>query len=202
MNFALSLTVLTTSFADPKWELGDEIEHEEEERGTWGTWGGMENCKNGVLASGFSIRAQKEGGGAFYDDTGANAVCIKCDTTNVCSKKSPWGTWSGPHNCPENSYLSGWRQNVEEKQGWATDDTSLNNVEYKCRDIETWEETDVIKGQAKEWGKWSLFVECPKGFFICGINTRVEDNTYDDTALNDIRHQCCKPLLKKKAKKK
>ncbi len=48
------------------------------------------------------------------------------------------------------------------------------------------------------YGHWSRFKECPKGEFICGLKTRVEDPNHDDTGLNDIIHQCCKPVVKKR----
>ena len=92
---------------------------------------------------------------------------------------------------------------MEDYLGWgmAKDDTSLDNVEYRCRDIETWDMKGELKTKAAEWGRWSRWTECPRGQFICGIDTRVEDPDGDDTALNDIKHKCCKPILKKKKAK-
>lgn len=177
--------------------MTNEIKHSENV-GWWGTWGGFEYCAGGVFASGFTLRAeesQKAG-----DDTGANGVCIRCGDKDVCSKYGQWGQWSDVQLCPKGSFLTGWRQNVEDNQGNG-DDTALDNVEYRCRDLKTWEVTDTLKTNAEEWGRWSRWKECDRGDFICGINTRVEDPDGDDTALNDIKHQCCKPLLKKKAKK-
>ena len=166
-------------------------------KGLWGTWGIAEYCPSGVFAKGFTFRVQKpqEGSG---DDSGGNAVCLECrKVENPCSKHGKWGDWSDPQICPANSFLSGWRQNVEGNQGDG-DDTSLDNVEYRCRDIETWQRTKDLKVEAAEWGTWSRWKECPEGQFICGIQTRVEDQTRDNSALNDIKHQCCKPVLKKK----
>ena len=164
-------------------------------KGKWGTWGGMEYCRNGVFAKGFLLIA--EGSQGSGDDTGANGVCLKCDDSDVCSKIGTWGRWSEAQLCGEGAFLSGWRQNVEGSQG-SGDDTALDNVEYRCRDIETWTAKENLKTNAEEWGKWSRWKECPRGQFICGIETRVEDPDGDDTALNDIKHQCCKPVLKKK----
>ena len=125
---------------------------------------------------------------------------MKCHHDDVCSKHGNWGDWSEPQICPANSFLSGWRQNVEGRQGNG-DDTALDNVEYRCRNVKTWQLTKDLKVEAEEWGTWSRWKECPEGQFICGIQTRVEDPDGDDTALNDIKHQCCKPVLKKKKKK-
>lgn len=189
----------TLSFSGLKWKPTVVIEHDDI-RSDYGTWGGLEFCKNGVFASGFLLKAEeyKKGG----DDTGANAVCLKCAESDICSKKGQWGKWSDPFMCPENSYMSGWRQNIQEHKGWGLlrDDTGMDNVEYKCRDVNSWSETATLKGDAKERGRWSRWKECPRGEFICGIDTRVRDPGGDDTALNDIKHQCCQPTLKKKAK--
>ena len=168
-------------------------------RGPWGTWGGAEYCKNGVFAKGFTFRA--EAGQGRGDDSGGNAVCLRCGRTDVCSKQGKWGAWSEAEMCPKDSFLTGWRQNVEGEQGNG-DDTALDNVEYRCRDIESWEQTKDLKVEALEWGTWSRWKECPEGEFICGIETKVEDPDGDDTALNDIKHQCCRPLYEKRKKKK
>ena len=177
---------------------------QDSDRGEQGTWGGIESCENGIFANGFLLRAEKPQGAG--DDSGANAVCLKCDSADICSKTGTEGEWSPkPYMCPAGSFLSGWRQNVEKHKGFGLlrDDTALDNVEYKCRDGRTWKEVDAnMKGEAKEWGTWSKFKECPKFQFICGINTRVRDSGGDDTGLNDIKHQCCKPLIAKKAKKR
>ncbi len=172
--------------------------HQNSRRGPWGTWGGMEYCPNGVFAEGFILKAEQPIDG---DDTGANGVCLICKgRTNHCSKIGPWGDWSEEYKCPAGSYLSGWRQNLESEQGRG-DDTALNNVEYRCRNFETWAlESKTLKGNGKEWGSWSRYVECPDNEFICGINTKVEDPDGDDTALNDIQHECCRPDLSKKKK--
>ena len=151
----------------------------------------MQYCPNGVFADGLSIKAEQPTGG---DNTGANAVCILCKGESKCSKEGSWGTWSEIYKCPEGSYLYGWRQNVESPRGTSVDDTSLDNVEYKCKSVHTGEVTKTMKGNGHEWGDWSRFQGCPPNQFICGIDTRVEDwvgADKDDTALNDIEHQCC-----------
>ena len=84
----------------------------------------------------------------------------------------------------------------------ARDHSGLDNVEYKCKDIYTGEVTKTMKGEGYEWGVWSRFQSCPAGQFICGINTKVEDPNSDNSALNDIQHECCKRDLSKKKNKK
>ncbi|XP_065055518.1 uncharacterized protein LOC135684006 isoform X2 [Rhopilema esculentum] len=184
-----------------KWTPTEQIE-QQENKGPYGTWGAMDYCKDGRFASGFLLKAEKNQNSG--DDTGANAVCLHCGDDEVCSTKGPWGDWSELIKCPDGSFISGWRQNVEDPRGWGLlkDDSALDNVEYKCRDKDTWEETETIKTPAEEWGRWSRFEECPRGEFICGISTRVESPGGDDTALNDIRHNCCRPVMKKKKARK
>lgn len=168
----------------------------------YGIWGGMDTCDKGSFASSFSIKVDERQFAG--DDTAANAICISCKLDEQrCSKKGLWGEWSMPHECPKGSYLTGWRQNVEANKGWGllADDTALNNVEYECRDLETWEKTGTLKGEGQDWGDWSMYVRCPEGQFICGINTRVAPHYHDDTALTDIKHQCCKPRFSKKKMK-
>ena len=165
----------------------------------YGSWGGMDVCLNGAFANGFSLKvAPQEYSG---DDTAANAVCIVCGNSDErCSKKGLWGSWSKTFECPRGSYLAGWRQNVEANKGWGllADDTALNNVEYECRDLETWQETGKLMGNGYEWGAWSRVKRCPQGQFLCGVNTRVAPHYHDDTALTDIAHKCCKPQFSAK----
>eukprot|EP00795_Rhopilema_esculentum_P015657 gene15657-6942_t len=184
-----------------EWTPTEEIE-QDENKGIWGTWGTMDYCKDGIFANGYLLKAEQKRG--IKDDSGANAVCLACDEQQVCSNKGPRGVWSDMYRCPRGSFLSGWRQNVEDPRRWGLlkDDTALDNVEYKCRDLITWKETERMKGQGIERGRWSRFTECPRGQFICGIKTRVESPGGDDTALNDIKHNCCKPIMKKKKAKK
>ena len=152
----------------------------------------MQYCKNGIFADGFLIKAEQP---SNYDESGANAVCITCKGEYKCSKTQKWGTWSEIYKCPQGSFLYGWRQNVE---GVVRDNSALDNVEYKCKDLETGKVTKTMKGNGYEWGKWSRFQGCPENQFICGINTKVEDENSDNSALNDIQHECCEMVLSKK----
>ena len=153
----------------------------------------MDMCPNGEYAKGFQLRVAEEESTITGDNTAANSICIICsEFEQRCSKQGLWGVWSEEYKCPDGSFLSGWRQNVQTLS--SSDDTGLNNVEYECNDLSTKSVTKRLKGSGKEfedWGAWSRFKRCPRGQFICGLKTRVAPYTGDDTALNDIIHKCC-----------
>ena len=180
------------SIVELKWKLEQKIS-QPDTKGPWGTWGNWVHCPNGLLAYGFYMRVEGDVSG---DDTSVNAVCLKCTVgsgNEICSHYGPWGVWKTEKLCPKECFLSGWKQRVEPPQGLG-DDTALNNVEYKCRRRNNWSVCptgNTMIGEGTEWGDWSRWKECPQGQFICGINTRLEPRGGDDTALNDIQHQCC-----------
>ena len=77
------------------------------------------------------------------------------------------------------------------------DDTALNSVMYRCRREDNWKQCKTMHASTSfDHGDWSDWKECPHKYFICGVQTRVEEpqGSGDDTALNDIQHQCCKLL--------
>ncbi len=44
------------------------------------------------------------------------------------------------------------------------------------------------------WGSWQGLTLCPRGYYVCGLEQRVEPSqggSGDDTAANDIRMFCC-----------
>ncbi len=46
----------------------------------------------------------------------------------------------------------------------------------------------------RSWGSWQSWTNCDEGFYVCGLQQRVESSqgSGDDTAVNDIAIRCCK----------
>ena len=198
---------ISFSYTVPGWKKEGTISSDDV-KGSWGDWGAAPYCKKGVFASGFTIKMELKQGNK-RDDTAANGVCLVCGTDNgVCSTFGIRGSWSKEIKCQTGCYMAGFKQQVEKPQGsgpipW-NDDSALTNVNYKCRKLENWDDecesiTSVPEGTERKnwpmWGNWGRWQQCPKGTFICGIRTRVEPDqkSGDDTALNDIKHMCCRP---------
>ena len=55
-------------------------------------------------------------------------------------------------------------------------------------------DTQMVMVEAGGWGTWNDGVDCPDGYYVCGMKTRFEGNQGggDDTALNGIQMKCCK----------
>ncbi|XP_066920754.1 vitelline membrane outer layer protein 1-like [Clytia hemisphaerica] len=87
--------------------------------------------------------------------------------------------------------FTAFKLKVEEEQGkaYVDDDTAANAIELRCADDEKWH-----KSKEGGWGGWSGVKECPKGYRLAGIKTRVEKNqgggAGDDTALNGVTMVC------------
>ncbi|XP_042316740.1 vitelline membrane outer layer protein 1-like [Sceloporus undulatus] len=152
--------------------------------GKWGDWGKKQFCSQGHAHS-FSIKVQEEQGFA-RDDTALNGIRLNCASGEVIqSTVGPNGKWSKIMSCPQGALIS-FSLNVEAPVG-PGDDTAANNIQFSCQD------GTILKGTAKEWGKFGEWSKrCPVGA-ICGIETKVEgaQGAGDDTALNDVRFFCC-----------
>ncbi|XP_042316935.1 vitelline membrane outer layer protein 1-like [Sceloporus undulatus] len=152
--------------------------------GKWGDWGKEDFCTDGYARS-FAIKAQKKQGAK--DDTGLNAIRLICENgQEIQSTVGQKGTWSRVYKCPEGNLMS-FTLNVEPSRGKMGDDTAANNIQFSCTD------GTILKGEAKEWGKYGEWSKrCPAGG-ICGIQTKVEPEkgAGDDTALNDVQFFCC-----------
>ena len=55
-------------------------------------------------------------------------------------------------------------------------------------------DTKMVMVEKGGWGSWQDSVDCPDGYYVCGIQTRFEGSqgNRDDTALNGIQMKCCK----------
>ncbi|XP_072255394.1 vitelline membrane outer layer protein 1 homolog [Pyxicephalus adspersus] len=157
--------------------------------GPWGDWGRTEYCPFGTKAKGFNLLVERPQGDG--DDTALNGIELYCSyptksvkSAAISSSKGSWGDWTGEHWCSE-GFLISFSLRVERPIGDG-DDTAANNIEFQCSDYK------ILRGNGGEWGDWGAFSSfCRDG--ICGITTRVEkpQGRGDDTALNDVKFECC-----------
>ncbi|XP_070607635.1 vitelline membrane outer layer protein 1-like [Erythrolamprus reginae] len=152
--------------------------------GIRGEWGPASFCTSGC-AVGFAQKVEKHQPAG--DNTAVNGIRLHCnDGIEIESKVGPWGEWTANQMCRKGC-LGSFSLKVHSYQG-IFDDTSVNNIQFKCSD-----DAD-LRGIANENGKfgpWSR--KCPSEG-ICGMRTRVEDAQGpfgDDTALNDVVFYCC-----------
>lgn len=83
--------------------------------------------------------------------------------------------------------LTSFQINVEPHLGLFGDDTTVNNIKFRCSS------NPLLEGPGMDWGEyghWSQ--ECVNGG-ICGIESKMEEYQYglDDSSLNDVRFHCC-----------
>ncbi|XP_035018760.1 vitelline membrane outer layer protein 1 homolog [Hippoglossus stenolepis] len=156
----------------------------------FGTWMWPEMCPDQYFAVGFSIRVESSQGKG--DDTALNGIRLICGKDGelnfmYTAESHPgfWGGWSNPQYCPS-GVLTSFQLRVEAHRG-NIDDTTANNIKFRCSSNPTLEGTGMGWG---EYGPWSP--TCADGG-ICGIETKIEgqQGRGDDTALNDVRFRCC-----------
>ncbi|XP_056425629.1 vitelline membrane outer layer protein 1-like [Hyla sarda] len=156
--------------------------------GYWGDWGYLQRCPSGTSAIGFSLKVEREIDG---DDTALNGIKLYCAPNGrrfvkgtITSTVGNWGDWTYVSWCPGGNLIS-FALKVEPTQGKG-DDTAANNIMMQCSD------KNILTGNGGRWGNyggWSGV--CSMG--ICGIRTKVEgqQGRGDDTALNDVKFECC-----------
>lgn len=88
--------------------------------------------------------------------------------------------------CPS-GYLTSFQIRVEPHRGLFGDDTSVNNIKFRCSSNPT------LEGPGMNWGKYGHWSQECKDGGICGIETKMEEYQYglDDSTLNDVRFHCC-----------
>jgi hypothetical protein len=157
----------------------------------WGDWGNWAHCPSGSFVVGMQLKTEAPQGNR--DDTALNAISLFCGSSDnainlvsiIPSPEGPWGTWGSAYNC-RNSAAVGFEIRSESKQR-NKDDTATNNMRLICSN------NDVLEGDGTGWGSWTGQRRCLDGYYLCGIQTQVEPRLRngDDTALNNVRMQCC-----------
>nr|XP_060637972.1 vitelline membrane outer layer protein 1 homolog [Anolis sagrei ordinatus] len=161
--------------------------------GRWGDWTWIDMCPEQSYAIGFSVKVEPYGG-VLTDDTSLNGIRLYCSTDEtddimytIESDTGRYGHWSEIRWCPADGVLRAFQLQTEPDQG-AGDDTSVNNIRFRCSNGLTLEEVGGPFGDYSEWSN-----TCYKGG-ICGMQTKQESYRgafMDDTALNDVRFFCC-----------
>lgn len=150
-----------------------------------GEWGLLEMCPAGSRAVSYASRNDLNQGPDF---TSLNAVQLNCDDAGasfVTSTQGPNGQMGPGRGCAAGAALSAFQLRVQ-PNGVDADNTAVNTIRFRCTDGV---ELTSAGNQIGTFGAYSG--DCVNG--ICGIQTRVkaEDAATDNTAVNDVRFECC-----------
>ncbi|XP_060756953.1 vitelline membrane outer layer protein 1-like [Neoarius graeffei] len=157
----------------------------------FGDWMWSEMCPENFYATGFSLRVESNQYGT--DDTALNGIRLFCVQNgdrsflySVESHAGHFGEWMEPQWCPSGT-LTSFQLRVEPHQGIFGDDTSANNIRFRCSSNPT------LEGRGMSWGDYGAWSEVCHNGGICGIQTKMESyqGALDDSSLNDVRFYCC-----------
>jgi len=141
---------------------------------SWGNWGSWAFCYPGDYVVGVTLRVESPQG--RDDDTGLNAIRLRCSslngksTYNIQSKEGGWGDWGSYGSCQ--GLATGFELRSEPSQGGG-DDVAASNFRLYCSGPDRVHY--VGEANTREWGSWTGLQKCPAGQAICGIVTQVED---------------------------
>ncbi|CAG7815034.1 unnamed protein product [Allacma fusca] len=173
----------------------------------WGEWYQYEECPPGSYAYGFQLRVHEFMDSALTDDTVLNGIFLLCATPDarragyemfgpfdytpplakVSSEVALNGEIRQEWHCSSPRFAIGFELRVLEPQGAFWDDVAASNMLLDCGYGES------LLGDGEDFGVWTGEQTCPKGV-ICGIQTQVEYEKMDDTALNNVKFGCCEPV--------
>ena len=159
----------------------------------WGSWGEMEICPAGSFVFGYRIKVEPYQT-VLSDDCALNAVELLCISptksrapsapltrsnhtgllskafATVISKVGHRGDWGPVKECPEPEFVVGFNLRSEKDQGWTADDTAANDLKLICSGGQA-----IEAGNGTPYGDWSADIKCPRGHYVCGIQTQVEE---------------------------
>ena len=80
---------------------------------------------------------------------------------------------------------------VQDYQGTDRDDTTANDLQFRCSNTGDFDALKTDNGGP--WGTWGCWSDVCSDTGICGIETRVDlqQGSGDETALNDVKMYCC-----------
>merc|ERR1719186_440628 len=107
-----------------------------------------------------------------------------------------WGDWGLAEFCSPGSFVYGFSQRSERKQG-SGDDTALNTIELYCKEPNRPNKvTDSIRSSSGFWGDFSKAAFCDFSAPVNGFQVKEEPaqggglGGGDDTSLNEIALYC------------
>ncbi|KAI5611947.1 vitelline membrane outer layer protein 1 [Silurus asotus] len=157
----------------------------------FGIWMWSEMCPVNFYATGFSLRVEPNQYG--NDDTALNGIRLFCVQNNdrrfvysVESHTGHFGEWTDPQWCPTGT-LSSFQLRVEPHLGIFGDDTTANNIRFRCSS------NPMVEGRGMSWGEYGDWSDVCHNGGICGIQTKMElyQGALDDSSLNNVRFHCC-----------
>jgi hypothetical protein len=156
-----------------------------------GVWDAIRRCPDNTFAVGFQLIVHRSCG-AFCDDTSLNQIKLICQGGSVIQSPQMGPILAIPEAskifmCNSNTYITGFRADLELYQG-LSDDTGMNNIEARCSDGK------ILTGNGDSLGDWGNYVECPYGFGVAGIQTQFDNifnaAVYDQTGITNVRLKC------------
>jgi hypothetical protein len=159
----------------------------------WGSWGELEVCPEDSFVFGYRLKVEPYQT-ITSDDCALNGIELLCTSPmknrgptaplnrsnrtgllskafgTVVSSVGHRGDWGPITECPEPLFAVGFHLRSEEDQGWYADDTAANDLKLICSDG-----YPIEVGNGLPYGNWSPEIKCPRGHYLCGIQTQVED---------------------------
>ncbi|CAL8122392.1 unnamed protein product [Orchesella dallaii] len=166
----------------------------------WGLWGEFQHCPAGTKVIGFQLKTETwDAWDVVIDDTCLNGIKFYCGYPSssgpgepvdvITSSEGNWGKWGKIFWCDGRGFARGFVHRAVEATTANVDESATNNIRILCS-----EGTQFIEGDGERWGEWTTPRICQETQYICGLQTQIEPSqglTSDDTALNNIRVECC-----------
>lgn len=174
-----------------------------------GFWGSGAACPSGKYLTGVRLKQMPSVANAAVDNTGLNAVGIRCDDgSEISTVEGPDGEWGPYIDCPKGQRVYGFRSSSAEVRP-GRDNTGISDMEFSCRmpDLTAFSRLRMTstnpalpagvslgnKPTATGLG-WSPDLTCPPKQALCGFQANVlrgEGEGRDNMGVTSIRGYCC-----------
>ncbi len=160
--------------------------------GFWGDWESEVEIPDGYYILG--MRTRFEPFKPDQDDTALNGLRIyacKYDGTDgqwIHVHDGFWGAWGKAVGVPDDCYAIGLATRIEYPQHDGGDDTALNGIIMKYRNVHNGITGSVTVEDGK-WGTWAGEATAQAGYLMTGLQVRMEhpQGDGDDTAMNGLK---------------